>query len=534
MTDVSAEQFYAFTHAVYREVAYHLQPPSERAQHHALAADILEQAFAKELPRVARELAEHARHAADAGDADHWHHREAGFLKLALKNTRGRELQLAGVQCATRLLELGVLEPREELDVRGTLADLLRDIGRHQQRMQCLRDCLALAEKLGLSSNRVNLLCDMAIAESMAGNSQEAEQLYRQAEAESTGATPETLASILQARGTLLDLAGDIAGAESSLRRAVVLLEQCGRYALATAVKGNVANLLGSAGRRREALDIYAGMQGVVEASRNDRQRSVLYSNIGKQWLELGDAATAEGWLQRALDIQRGLGIGRSEAFSLANLSEAWRQLGKLAQAEDAVLRALEIAAEYGQPIYTAAYLATHAGLLLLTGRETEAQQRLEESRAQFESGAGIRFVPEYCDIWRLRVAASVACAGSAVSRRTSGITAEPPQPRWVKAAALVLSSMRQALKSQAAGGELAARVAHGAAVVHELELALAEKRPALLFRGHLPTELPPALRAALLEDMRQRHPAQHSFLARHHPALLAALESGVAPAKQA
>jgi len=524
MTQVSAEQFYLFTHAVYREVAYQLQLPSERAQLHGNAMDILEQAFANDLPQAALELAGHARLAEGSRDATELARRETGFLQLALTRGNDREHQVSALRCADRLLELGMLQGDSLAQVLKVRVHLLRDMGRREDTRGALHAALQHAQTHNQTDGIVAWSVDLATFEGMSGNPAAANEWCERAErlAKQSG-SPAHAALAMQARASLIDHLGDQPRAEAMLREVIKLLEQSGNIDSANQNLGNLANLLGATGRRTEAMQIYRQLLIYFEAHDSARGQATVLSNLGKQLLILGDYAQAEALTLRAIEIHRRTGVRRSEAFALANISEVWRQLGRLDDSENAVLRALELAREVGQPVYSAAYMATHAGLLLLTGREAEAQDRLEESRAEFEAGGGARYIPEYCDIWRLRVAASQSCTGEAPTRRTSSLRAEPPAPRWVKAARMILTGMESALKLHSTG-ELATSVAAGRGVVQELEAAIAQRRPAVLLRGHQPSELTAPLRKVLLARLKQRHPSEYALLEKQNPALIAAL----------
>ena len=80
--DVSAEQAYLFRHAVVRDAAYDLQLPSERAQLHGLALDVLESLPGVNQPSAGLELAHHARWAREgARDAERYAEAERRHLR---------------------------------------------------------------------------------------------------------------------------------------------------------------------------------------------------------------------------------------------------------------------------------------------------------------------------------------------------------------------------------------------------------------------------------------------------------------------
>lgn len=524
MDGPSAELAYLFTHAVYREVAYHLQLPSERARLHGLALDILEAAHGANLPAVALALAQHARLASENPTRED-RLREARFLRMVMEAARQRAAQETGLRCADRLLELDVLDSLDQFSVMQQRANMLADLGRAEATRAAQAQTIEFATRRCTPRERASALLAASRFEAMQGGLEACRAMLAQADAiVGPDGDAGLRGSVLESKATLADHEGDQAAAESMFRQAIELQRQAGNRPLMRQVQGNLANTLAARGRREEALAILHDLIPHFEADGDLRTVGIALSNVAKQLLVLGRHAESEAQFLRAMELHRQTGVRRSEAFALANLSEVWRNLGKLDDSEQAIVRALEIAREVGQPVYSAAYLATHAGLLLLTGRETEAQQRLEESRAEFEAGSGARYVPEYCDIWRLRVAASLACSGGAPRGGTSKLRAEPPDRRWVKAAELILEAMRRA--SGAGTPDLRLAIERGAAVLAELHDAARRGRPARLFRGHLPSELPRPLRLALLERMQQRNAGELGALRRVFPELLARLEA--------
>lgn len=527
MNQPSAEFIYLFTHAVYREAAYQLHLPSERRRLHALALDVFEAAFPGDLARLAVDLAQHARQARAESDDPALKQREALYLDMVVRNSRRRGAQQAGVDCARRLIALGVQSPVQLVATYQSLREVLADLGRREESRQAGREAYQLAKDSGQRLQEVEIACDMGHMELLAGAVSEAQQWHDKAEAVlDHTSTPRQQAVVCNLKSTLLEQQGRLAEAEAQSRKAIELLIQADGPVAARHLRGNLANHLGATGRRAQALQLLRELEGDFRAAGDQRGLGIVLSNIAKQLLAMGRHDEAEPVFQQSMKIMREVGVRRSEAFGLANLSEVWRYQGKLEQSEQAVLAALQIAREVGQPIYSAAYLATHAGLLLLTGRESEAQQTLQQSRTEFEAGGGARYVPEYCDIWRLRVAASMACSGGAPGKGTSKLAATAPAARWVAASRVILSAMETALQQKKGAGDLAQAAAAGRAVVRELEAAVKDNRPAVLFRGHVPGELTPALRAALLQRLEQRQPNALALLRKSNPALLQAMQA--------
>lgn len=116
-----------------------------------------------------------------------------------------------------------------------------------------------------------------------------------------------------------------------------------------------------------------------------------------------------------------------------------------------------------------------------------------------------------------MRLAAEYACKA-----RPPG----PPAPAWLPVIRQLNQGISRALAAQKAGDlELKRSLEASQAVLGELEAAAAAGRPAVLWRGYLPSELSVALRKALLEQGRGQ--AQTARLLAAHPALEAAMKAG-------
>ena len=132
--EISAESAYLFRHAVVRDVAYLLQPPSERAVLHALALDVI-----TDLPRLnealfALELAQHARLATGREQ------QEKRYLKLGGDRARFTYDYPNALAAYQRLHELLGNEPAERAVAADALADLYERLGQWQEALTYFRE----------------------------------------------------------------------------------------------------------------------------------------------------------------------------------------------------------------------------------------------------------------------------------------------------------------------------------------------------------------------------------------------------------
>src|SRR5688500_9977431 len=103
----SAEDAYVFRHALMRAAAYELQPVSERAGLHELAATLTEAAFSgAALDTVSGEIAGHLRLAREHADRPGMLEREREFTRRAAEHNERQYLHADALRCWRRLAEI--------------------------------------------------------------------------------------------------------------------------------------------------------------------------------------------------------------------------------------------------------------------------------------------------------------------------------------------------------------------------------------------------------------------------------------------
>lgn len=526
----SAEDVYLFRHAIYREVAYQLQVPSARSVLHVAAIDVIESEYRGQIERVARELADHAASAQDgAAQAQiaELQQLETQFLFRAMVHAI-RTHQDAVVQAISqRILDLPNFWPPIHVAAALGLATAFRTQGKLLLADEAYALCVELA---GAEQSYVDVAQALVARTNLAlqlGNLEAATRWHRDAAAAAERTSDAGMTGwVLASRANFLDIAGDIAGAERTLRQALELLEGSTYRTLALATRGNLANLLSASGRRDEAIAEYRALTQAFRREGDEMNAAVAISNLGRQLLLTGKLSEAEPTIREAMAIILQAGMRSSYAFCASNLADVCRRTGRLDDARELLSLASEISRELGVHQRLAATLALQAGLELLCGHEGAAHELIERSRTEFEVAASAIYIPEFCDIWRLRIAVSSATTAKATVG-TSRLQAEPPQRRWLVVARQLQAGIERAyaaLKLKQ-GTLLEETVESGRALLAELEAAIAENRPAIVFRGWLPSEFRPELKQALLERMQQRSPAEFSAMKRFHPALWKAMQ---------
>lgn len=522
----SAEEIYLFRHAAYREVAYRLQMPSDRAELHAHALEIMEQVFQFDIEKFAHELAEHARLAREQGaDKPSLAEREARYVIQAVKRARERAQWSIVVALTEQALGCPALQVSERLDMDQNRARALRAAGRISESEQLSLQLVEQARDQGNELVELQSMVDAASVRIARGALKEGIELLEQAERLgekfAREGKPDLLANTYIQRSLATSNFEEVQAWLDKASDAIQGHEESSTW---SAVQGNLANHLGAQGRHGEAIGILRGLVQAFEKMDDKHNVSIAWANIGRQELLRGDNAAAEVALSSGIRVAQEVGNSRTEAFARANLATLQMRRGALDEAGVNITRAIEIARDHELHAYLAAYLCGAAELALLRGHEKEAQETIENARAEFVSSGHDAFSVEYCGTVRLRIAASQAVSTGTPGRATSRLTGSPPSPMWVRVVRDLLSELTKEAESRGRGmGPLLEQgIAAGTALLAELDTAVREKRPALVYRGYLPSEMQPALRAELARCIL---PAEAAALKALHPALLKALQ---------
>lgn len=521
------EDIYLFRHAVYRDVGYELQMPSERARLHASALEITEQIFAGELHLVAAELADHAHLAqldAPAEVANALVEAEFRYLLIQIEQEQRRAQWESMVQTATRALECSVHDDAQLARLLTLKSEALQNLGRRQEAETVWFELVELGKRQQDNQLIVTGLCGAAHCQLNPGVHDKAADAFRQADAY-VGDDPALRAKLMMDRAMLSNARGDFAEHEKQLLKALELSGTADPN-FRRGLRGNIANMYGSTGRRDEAIAEYIALAEEFREAGNLRGLATARANLGRQHLLAGELATASEYLHSAIELATEIGIQRSVAFALASLAEVQSRLGLLEQARGTAERAREMANEQGLPLYHAAYTCTLAEIHLVLGHEQLAIELIENARAEFIEVHGAAFISEYCSPVRLRIAAWQAVSMEVSGRSTSRLKASPPNASWLPVLRELMRELEESRieRGASAGPHLVQALETGRNLVKELETAVADKRPALVFRGYLPSELRPEARQALVKRLHAHSPVEADMLQKMHPVLWQAM----------
>jgi tetratricopeptide (TPR) repeat protein len=527
----SVEAIYLFRHAAFRDVLYSLHLPSTRAGLHGAVFEVLEQEFAGRTESVANELAEHAHHAREGLSGDQagrmagaeFKYRVQSALRHAARAQWGEAIRSVRDALAT-----GLGSPLERCELQMRMVEALGFLGRREELKAAALELHEMGKAAGEMKYEFQGLASAGLNLTNMGEHAAAEKLLGQAlELADARGQPGTRAKARMDYAYLYNTMGGSTRQEELYLEALEVLGDIDDP-IRLPLRGNLANLYGATGRSREAMELLR--QIIVEVTSRAQidvgglqLLATAQVNLARQQLLLDDLAGAEQQFQQAVQTCTRTGKGSTTAFAEANLAEIYLRRGEFERAERAILHAMNGAREFGLPLYHAAYQCNFAQLQLLLGHESRAAETVEDSRAEFNAVGGDAFIHEYCGMIRLRIAASQAVSMRVAGRATSRLKAAPPPASWLPVMREIARQIQQSAATQGAraSAPLHKAATDAAALLAEIESAVNERRPALVFRGHRPTEMLPSLRRTLRERL---EPAEAQMLRQSHPALWEAL----------
>lgn len=365
--NLAAETAYLFRHALLRDAAYELQPPTDRARLHALALQLIEllhggpapdpgpPAFGGLKPPAAHATdavsLDLARHAELAAGADARYEQSAALYlhrAAALAHTSFRFREAAGLwrRLASRLTGVtrlaAIFRQGEAAQDAGLAAEASASFGHV---MQAARDAdNPMVEGLALSG----------------------------------------LATVMLAQGNLAD-------AEPDMRRAIELLRSCDEPRALAKALSNLANLLGHSGRVEEAESAWGTALELLNAADDIEATAAVLNNLAGLFNGRGEVARAEELYMRALEIHREHGRPHSVALVRLNLANLYSHTGREEQAETMLRDVLEVTRKVGNLRLEGGARSNLAAVLANTGQYAEAETLLQQATAIYRELADRR-----------------------------------------------------------------------------------------------------------------------------------------------
>ncbi len=567
----SAETFYLFRHAVLREAAYQLMPPSARNALHGLAVEAYAWMDTATLRPWAGDVADHARHAGitRADDERRLRRTAAEYCRDNWDNHQAAEhferlCELCGpghAEFAQALLGLGaahdgasnpaagVAATRRALAASGDdamrmkclqqLATQLRETGVYTEAEQCAAQAGELATALADHDARCRALMTQSSLARISGRAEQSIEVGRAALAVAQQRNDPMLVATAKANLGIQQIS------VGNYTQSLDLLEDA---ALEHRSRGNRASLvqvlaaLGAAlihfERWEEGVKVMHEALEQARAIGARRSEGIILANLSVAMNEQMRYAEGIDCCERALEIHREMGNAASASFAYANLSGMHSSLGQLDRAAADALAGLHAAASVGN-------LPNELYLHAVLGRVRMYQGRLGGAQACFRDGlqrANQGDAPMEHAILLNYLATLLLLTGESAEAETCMAHAFEKLPferdtwdhiRYLSAPAVQLAlikgdtgaarrTLQQARESLGDEAQFLSYFQGSVDALQECEAARAENRPSVLWQGALPDTLKQDTRRALLAWAQETSRGQQT--AASNPAALAAI----------
>lgn len=339
-----SESHVRFQHALLRDVAYTMQPESQRRAIHHQAALALETLYKNDLVPNFREIA---------------HHYHAAYKNgmLSARKFARHYLRLAGEQAA-RMYEnetaVSYFSTALTLSVHETKKFplyLAREAIYHLQGKRTLQaQDLAILTRIAQNQEDNKMLATVALR-----SARYAEALgdYAQSVAQAQSALSYA-SSLIQAAeahlqwGLALVPTGAYQEAAQQLQEALVQAEQTEQYDLQSKALINLGNIAFLQGDYQEAVCSYHRVLAICQASGDKQMEGAVLNDLGEISRFQNDLGTAVTHLNAALTIAQEIGDRRTESRVLKNLGGIAAALYQFEEARENFSRDLHISREIG------------------------------------------------------------------------------------------------------------------------------------------------------------------------------------------
>ncbi len=425
-----AEQAYLFRHALLREAAYELQPPTQRAALHAICLQLLA-TLAKARPELAGamalELADHARAAKPpgsehAGNRDDLAKAEAMWLSMAADYANQKADYRGAAAAWRRLLTC------ETLDDAGRSAALLQlattelGLGNATSAESVANTALDLGKHRGDESTLGAALNLVARAQEAQGRSEQALQSHLPAVAAlrraACGPLPLALAGLASClrhlgrnsegwplieeavellaaqatskdQGPVLAVRAQFLADEGKNDKAVIAYEALiakldarGARAASAMARANMGFALSALGRLDQAHAVGLAALQDARAVGALHAQTVVLNQLGGVALARNQTQQALSWYQQCLQTARESDYRAYLTTALNNTALALDHLGRLPEAEAMQRQALQLARQSGNRRAEGSSLGNLASTLLDQDKLAEAEDCVRQSIA--------------------------------------------------------------------------------------------------------------------------------------------------------
>jgi tetratricopeptide (TPR) repeat protein len=378
--ELTAEQAYLFRHAAVRDVAYSLQPPSERARLQGIAVKAIEDLFPGEAlaPFVAA-LAGYCRLAREEGGSTGLIARERDYTRRAAEQAE-RTYDFDAAE--RRYLQLAEITDGADAEIALQAAgQACLSAGRFDRAEQCFNRVLDATDDVVIRSRA---LSGLGTAYKITGRIPKAEHAFAEAiQLQQRAGERELEAISLANLGLAYGVTGHMNEAETHLSRALAILRELGNTDRIPALLLNLAIVCKHTGRVEQAFEQFNEAMAMFRATSDLRGEGTALSNLGLLYHEQGRQDEARSLLEQAAAIHRQTNNLRSEAIALGNLALVYSATKRLDECEQAYLQAANINREIGN-------LASLAAVLGNLGILRDEQQRSAEAEELFKQALAL------------------------------------------------------------------------------------------------------------------------------------------------
>lgn len=376
MTSLPAELAYLFRHALLRDAAYALQPPSTRAELHAHACEVIDALTAGNptlRAEAALELADHALLAAQTGPG--WPARELTYLELASRHAAERYRDEDAARLCRRIESHAAATPAQRCRALYRLGAALERMARQNDAVACFETARQVAHDAGDEAFATEVSLRLAALYVPRGRLAESLEISRAAiDLYTRVGDDDGRAGALGVYAFMCFVKGDPAEAEARQRESMAL----------HAARGNIAgrntgarHLMFWLAKSRRMAEAEALAHELLELARNhegpDRVAGALL-DYSMALTTIGDWSRAADLARQSWEGFRAVGNRHDALRALTHLAGCLRMKGDFEQAESLLLQSLQLLHEVDAPSLKVGALANLAGLYKRSGRLKQAE----------------------------------------------------------------------------------------------------------------------------------------------------------------
>lgn len=371
-----AETAYLFRHAVVRDAAYGLQPPSERALLHGLALDILEALPGLNLPPIALELARHARAAHEGGiEPARYAAAERRYLRMGGDFARFNYDYPAALDAIERLHGLLADDPPARAIAADMLADVLQRLGRWTDSLPCFEEVRAHAANPEMVGRALVHLVWAGIE-----SGRPVDDLVAEGEAIAETCDSHRLRiAFMMVRAHRMSHAGDHAAAAREMQAVIDYAARTDDLGQQVAGHANAAQYETEAGNPVAARAHLDAAERLCAEPRMRHHRAGILRARANAATRSGDFETALRCAREAAAIGAETGGRGLLAGSLCETAVALTGLQRHLEAFDTLQQARELIAETADTLLAVSWLHAYAGLMRAWDKASQAVPVFEE-----------------------------------------------------------------------------------------------------------------------------------------------------------